>query len=383
MNADASGNKRPIVLITGGGGFLGRALVRELLFHTERHGLDSAEIRVFDVRPEGVFDHGLEPDPRLNLISADVRDRPALMKACTGVDVVIHCAAIVDWGCHREEEIRAVNVDGTHNVITACTEQGVAALVHTSTEDVVYTGESIRDGNEHLPYAKKHITLYCETKTLAERAARAANGARSRHTARNLRSKWIADRHHRIDCGLKTTCLRPVGMFGEGDPFHLSSLMRMAQKGLLFRIGDGKALFQHVYVGNVAHALALAAHNLIAGPGLCAGECYFITDFAPANFFDYLEPIITGAGFRMHPKRLSLPRPLMYGLGWLMETTARMLKPIYPFTPTVSRFGVTFVCTDFTFRTEKAKKHFGYTPVYAEDEVFRRTTEWFRTHGPV
>lgn len=62
---------------------------------------------------------------------ADVRDLPALERAMRGCDAVMHVAALYSYTA-RADEIEAVNVDGTRNVIAACLSAGVRRLVHTS-----------------------------------------------------------------------------------------------------------------------------------------------------------------------------------------------------------------------------------------------------------
>lgn len=337
------------VLVTGGAGFLGRALLAELL--REEGALPVREVRVLDLRAASLA----RDDPRLVPLVGDVRDYAAVLRACQGADVVIHSAALVDWGRLPEQELEAVNVGGTDNVIRACLEAGVPALVHTSTLDVVYSGRPITDGDESLPYAERHVNAYCRTKAEAERHVIAADG----------------------DGALRTVVVRPCSIFGEGDPYHVTSLIAMARRMPLFRIGDGKSRSQHVYVGNVAHAHLLAARALLRPGSPAAGQVYFVTDFPAKNFFDYLEPILNGAGYRMLPWALSVPRGVMYGLAVALEGAARLLRPVVRFTPTVTRFAVDFVCLELTFRSDKAARELGYRPIYSEEQAFARTIAYF------
>lgn len=348
--------RRPIVVITGGAGFLGRALVRELL--AQRAGLAPRAIRVLDTRP-AAFD-----DARVHMTQGDIRSASDLRAVCRGADVVFHAAALVDWGSRPARLVEEVNVAGTRQVVRVCREAGVRALVFTSSEDAVYTGRPIRDADESLPYPRRFPSAYCRTKAEAEKLVLAADGLSRARRGREKQSR------------LRTTVLRPGGMFGEGDPYHASSLIRMARRGLLFRIGDGRARCMHVYVGNVAHAHLLAARSLLDG-GRAAGQVYFVTDFPARNFFDFLEPIVEGAGLRMYPRWCSLPRPLMRGLGISLDAACRLLAPMVSFTPLVSRFSVDYVCQDFTFSSEKAARELGYRPVYSEVEALRRTIEAF------
>lgn len=350
----------PTVLITGGAGFLGHALVRELTRSEEDPAalLRPREIRVLDPRAP-------EPgDPRVRHLEGDVRDRAALAEACRGVDLVFHCAALVDWGRLSDEELGAVNVAGTANVIQACREASVQALVHTSTLDVVYTGEPRSFVDEEAPVAERHVNGYCRTKAAAEALARRANGA-----------PLASGR------ALKVAVLRPASIYGERDPYHVPGLVSGAIAKRIPRIGNGAGRCQHVYVGNVAHAHCLAGRSLLED-GRAAGQVYFITDSEPENFFDFLEPIVSALGYRVLPRSLAIPRVPLRAVGALLEGAAALLRPLHPFAPLVTRFAVDFVSMEFTVSGEKLVRELGYRPVYGKDEAHARTIAHFRQHPP-
>lgn len=347
----------PVVLITGGAGFLGSALVRELTKENDSTRLSPAEIRLFDTRPPaGAIGNGVR------FVQGDIRSPEDLARAFAGVDLIFHCAAVIDWGQRPYSFIHDVNVNGTRNVLAAAAASGAAALVYTSTMDVLYDGRAIRNGDETMPYPEKFTMAYAETKAIAEQAVLRAN-----------------------DAGVLKTCvIRPCGMFGEGDPYHVSSFLKLAQKGrLTFRIGNGTARFQHVYVGNVAHAHVLAGGSLLEPRGAAAGNVYFATDFAAKNFFDYMEPILHGIGYPMPPKRRSIPMPVMYALGSLYEGASWLCRPFFRLAPMVSRTSVIMVCKDMTFSGDKACRDLGYRPLYSEEEAIARTVSYFRDRGPV
>lgn len=337
----------PVVLITGGAGFLGHALIHELL-REDAPVLRPSEVRSFDLRPS-------TPRPGVVSLVGDVRDAAAVRAACEGVDLVFHAASLVDWGLSDDADLRAVNVDGTRNVIEACRAAGVRALVHTSSLDAVDDGRPILDGDESLPYPATFPNVYSETKAVAEKHAIAAN-------------------QH-----LRTSVVRPCGLYGERDPYHLGHVLRMAASMPLVRIGDGRARVQHVYVGNTAHGHLLVARSLL-GDAVAAGRIYFVTDEPAQNFFDFLEPVVTAVGYRVLPWSLALPRGLAWTLGAIAEGAAWLLRPVVTWRPGLSRYSVDWVCRDGRFSSARLRQDLGYTPRYTHEEALARTVAWFRAN---
>ena len=107
------------VLVTGGTGYLGRAIVAALA----RHGHDPI---VFARRASAADDL---PGTRIN---GDVQDRPAVRDAARGVDAVIHTAALVSIWRPDPADFDRVNVGGLETVIDVCTTLGTPRLVYTS-----------------------------------------------------------------------------------------------------------------------------------------------------------------------------------------------------------------------------------------------------------
>jgi len=355
------------VLITGGAGFLGQAIVRELRKSGPAGFASPPEIRIFDVRPD------VQQQPGVANIAGDVRDFDALLAACRGVDVVIHAASLVDYGHASETALEAINVRGTENAIRACREAGVPGLLYTSSMDVVYSAEPIVNGDETLPYPEHFADGYARTKAVAEQAVIRANGS-------------VASAHSdgASPAALRTCVIRPCGMYGEADPYHVSGVLRMLQGGrLAARIGDGSAVFQHVYVGNVAHAHVLAMKRLLEPGSATAGQTYFIVDYPAVNFFDFMEPLMARVGFALPPRSRYVPFGLAYGLGALTELVAKLSRPVFAFKPALTRSSVNIVCQDMCFVGDKAVHELGYRPIYTEAECLERTAEYFRSHGPV
>ncbi len=337
------------MLVTGGAGFLGQALLRELA------AASPAEVRVFD-------QVAAPPDAFPGLVSqlGDVRDPDAVREACRGVDVVVHAASLIDWGHATPGELAAVNVGGTENVVRACRETGVRGLVYTSSMDAICGREPVVRADESHPYPAVFANEYARTKALAEQAVVRANEPK-----------------------LRTCVLRPCGMYGEGDPYHVAGILRVVRAGNLpFRIGSGRAAFQHVYVGNVAWAHVLALQAVLDPEHPVGGQIYFVTDDSPAiNFFDFMEPILNELGHTLPPKSRSAPYPVMFAIGALLEGLAFACRPFFSFTPTLTRSSVRFVGHDHTFVGDKARRDLGYAPRYTEAQARERTVDWFRSHA--
>jgi sterol-4alpha-carboxylate 3-dehydrogenase (decarboxylating) len=298
-------------LVVGGSGFLGSALVDHLL----QRGV---VVRVLDTRAH--------PDPRVESIVGDMRHMTEVERACAGVETVFQCASLVDWGPRRRQLLHDINVRGNQNVITACQRSGVQRLIYTSSIDVVFDGHPIVNGAESLPYPGKHLDDYGHTKALAEQDVVRANGQQ----------------------GLATCSLRTAGIYGPDDRYRLPSILRAARRGRLVRLGDGRAKFNHVYVGNAAHAHGLAAEALTADSPV-AGQCYFITDHPATNFYDFFKPFLQALNYPTY--RRTIPYALAYALAVILEAGARSGdRP-----PLLTRYVVASTCKDFYFTHAKAR----------------------------
>jgi nucleoside-diphosphate-sugar epimerase len=348
IKSNLSGNINLSVLVTGGAGFLGKAIVQELL--DANSPVEVSELRILDLRD---YDGG--NDDRVHYIKGDICNYEDISRACKGIDIVIHTAAIVDWGTRPENEVYNTNFTGTQNVINACRENRVTMLVHTSSLDAVITGTPLQDIDESQPYPVKHLNMYCESKCLSEKLVLAENSE-----------------------SLRTCALRPSDIYGENDPYHVPPLIEMAKGGVYVRIGNGSAKSQHVYVRNMAWASVLAARALAENNLDIKGSVYFITDGPGCNFFTFFDGIVSASGYRIWPRNLRLPRRLAYFLGTVSEYLAVLIRPVKYYNPRLSRFAVMYPCTDFPFSAEKAYRDFGFTPKYSKEEAFKNTVRFFK-----
>jgi len=115
---------RIMILVTGGNGFLGAYLLRQLLKNGEK-------IRATK-RPNSDLSLVAEFKDQIEWVEADMLDIIALEEAIDGVDKVYHSAAIVSFNPSRYDEIMKANVEGTANLVNLCIDSGVQKLLHVS-----------------------------------------------------------------------------------------------------------------------------------------------------------------------------------------------------------------------------------------------------------
>jgi UDP-N-acetylglucosamine 4,6-dehydratase len=145
------------ILVTGGTGSLGSALVRKIM--DRMPGVKGVRVYSRDEAKQTEMRKGYRDSP-VAFIIGDVRDRRRLLRAMRGCDVVIHTAALKHVPVAEENPLEYIrtNVDGSLNVIECCLDTGVERAMFISTDKAVYP-----------------INLYGAAKMCAERAWIRAN----------------------------------------------------------------------------------------------------------------------------------------------------------------------------------------------------------------
>lgn len=324
-----------IALVTGGGGFLGGAIVRQLLARGECvRSLSRAHYPSLEKL-------GVEQ------FQGDIADALSVHAAVAGCDVVYHVAAKAGvWG--PTSEYHAANVVGTQNIIAACRKHAVPRLVFTSTPSVVSSGHDIEGGDESLPYPKAYLADYPRTKAEAEQIVLAANGP-----------------------DLATVSLRPHLIWGPGDNHLIPRILARARSGKLRQIGNGKNKVDGTYIDNAAAAHLLAADRLAPGSAI-AGKAYFISQDEPSPVWPFINQILELAG--LPPVTRRIPAWVAYAAGTALESAYALMGRTDE--PQMTRFMAVQLSTSHWFRISAARRDLGYEPTVTTEEGLTRMGEW-------
>jgi nucleoside-diphosphate-sugar epimerase len=333
-----------LILVTGGGGFLGLAIVKQLV--QAGHAVRTYSRRAY---------------PELARLGVDARrgdlaDPAAIAAATAGVDAVIHTAAKAGVAGPLAEYWRA-NVDGTQHVIDACRRHGVGRLVYTSSPSVVFGGADQEGLGGDAPYPRRFLAHYPRTKAEAERRVLAANGP-----------------------SLATVSLRPHLIWGPGDRHLIPRLVARAKAKRLRLVAGGKKLVDSVYIDNAADAHLLALARLEIGSPI-AGRAYFITNEEPWPLAELVGGILAAAG--APPARRPLPGWAAYAAGWALEGAHAALRPLgLGREPPLTRFVARQLATAHWYDAEPARRELGYRPRVSTREGLARLATHFAAGEP-
>ncbi len=322
-------------LVTGGGGFLGKAIVRLLL---EK----GVEVHSFSRREY----------PQLTALGVEhscgeLADLQAVKDAVAGCDIVYHVAAKAGvWGPY--DEFYQANVVGTENVIRACREQGIRRLVFTSSPSVVFDGSDMEGVDESVPYPAHYHSFYPQTKAQAEQRVLAAN-----------------------DAALATVALRPHLIWGPEDNHLVPRILERGKQGALRKIGNKPCLVDTIYIDNAAEAHLSAAEKLAVGSAV-AGKAYFLSNGEPLPLWEIVNRIL--AAGNIPPVTKSISPQLAYAIGAVLEKIYGGLR--LKGEPHMTRFVAKELSTAHWFDLSAARNDFGYLPRISIDEGMRRLQDW-------
>jgi nucleoside-diphosphate-sugar epimerase len=307
-------------LVTGGAGFLGRTIVKQLLIEGHR------------VKSLGRSAQSIWEGTPVEVIRCDLTEAEELDGHLAGVDSVFHTAAIAGvWG--PAKTYHNINVIGTQNLLRACQNQGVQRFIFSSSPSVVFNGVSHLGADESLPYPIEWFNHYQRTKAIAEQLVLKANGQ-----------------------ALKTVSLRPHLIIGKDDPHLIPRMISKAKAGKLKIVGSGDNRVDMVHVENAARAHVLA--ELALRDGKAAGEAFFITNGEPTDMWRWMTNFLEAIG--VEPPKDQVPFWLAYVAGGLFERVFRWVGRKEE--PPMTRFVAKQLSTHHTYDISKAKSILGYEP---------------------
>ncbi|MFE6838569.1 NAD-dependent epimerase/dehydratase family protein [Streptomyces sp. NPDC057705] len=345
------------ILVTGASGFLGGHLVDGALRQGHR-------VRAL-VRP-GSDAVRLRSLPGVEVVTGDLTDDGSLGRATHGCDAVLHSAArVVDHGSRAQFE--AANVTGTQRLLAAARSAGVRRFVFVSSPSALMR---VREGDrlgidESTPYPERWFNLYSETKAIAERYVRAADGPEF------------------------TTCaLRPRGIWGPRD--HAGFLPRMVEAmraGRLPDLSGGKrVLVSLCHVDNAVDACLRAA---LAPAGQVGGKAYFVVDREETDLWPFLARV--GALFGCPPPAPRIPLVLGRGLAAAVETGWHLRHRSAgggggpadgtDTAPPLSRYMMALLTRSATYDTAAARHDLGYAAPRTQADGLRALQEWVTEVG--
>ncbi len=329
-------NKQPTsskVMVTGGGGFLGRAII-ERLVERGHNVISFSRNRYSDLEAMGV--------PQ---IQGDISDKTAVEHACKGLDLMFHVAAKPGiWG--KYSDFYKTNVIGTQNVVSACLKHHVSRLVYTSSPSVIFNGTDMAGVDESVPYPDKYNAHYPKTKAIAEQHVKKAAGD-----------------------DLKTIILRPHLIWGPRDNHLIPRIIDRANR--LIRVGNGKNLVDTVYIDNAAEAHILAADRLAENHSL-NGKIFFISQGDPVPLWEMVNSILAAAG--LAPVQRSIPYSIAWMVGAFLEFVYKTLH--LKGEPQMTRFLAEELASAHWFDISAARNDLGYVPKISIKKGLIRLENW-------
>ena len=326
------------VLVTGATGFTGGHLAKYLAGRGD-------EVRAL-VRPQSRARFDRSPLPANGVIAADgdLLDAPAVGRAVEGVSVVYHIAATYREAGQPDSAYRAINVEGTRNVLEAAKAGGVTRVVHCSTGGVHGHIEN-PPANEDAPFNPGDV--YQETKLAAEQLAR----------------------EHGKSTGLDVVVARPIGIYGPGDTRFLRMFRGLA-RGRFPMIGSGKAFYHLTYIDDLIEGFRLCGTMPAA-----KGRTYILA----GPRYTTLEQLVhlVAKELNVAPPRMHLPVWPFWTAGLLCEMVCVPLR----IEPPIYRRRVDFYTKSRAFDTTRARTEIGFAPRVDLEDGIKRTADWYRTEG--
>jgi nucleoside-diphosphate-sugar epimerase len=322
------------IVVTGATGFLGNALVTELVKRQQ-------SVRIL-VRSEKKARQQFSD--AVTIVPGDITDAGQVQQAVDGATTIYHLAGRLYHPSIPAELYRQTHVEGTRTLLKACQGQTqLRRIVHVSTTGVHgVTGET--PAAEDAPFAPTNP-----------------------YEATKLEGELLALKAYQEE-GLPVTVVRPGLVYGSDD-LHLLGFFVSIKKGLFRVIDGGKALLHPVYIDDLVAALLLCAERPQA-----LGRSYNIAGERPVTV-RMLATTIAHALDRELPAG-SIPLWLANLASDIFAVMPGMKDEHAPLT----RSRVKFLTNSRIYDISRAKSELGYAPKVGLEEGMRLTATWYYKH---
>lgn len=328
---------RPVrapVLVTGGTGFVGRAVLDRLV----ASGRPVRAVARSDASAEALVAAGAEP------VRGDLLDPDSLPAALAGAEVVYHVAGVNGFCFPDPSVLYRGNIDGTRNLVRAAGRAGVRRVVYTSSAATI--GEEAGSvGAEGSPHRGRFLSHYERSKHDAERCARSESAR----------------------LGLELVSVNPASVQGPGRTRGTAKILIDALNGRLRMVVDSRL--------SVLDVADCAAGHLLAEEHGVPGERYLLSG-ATLTVGEAVALLGRISGRPERPRRL--PGPVAMALAAGVEGAARARGR----RPPVCREMVRTILHGHHYDGSRAARELGlaYTPI---EESLRRAAEWYVAQGLV
>jgi nucleoside-diphosphate-sugar epimerase len=323
------------ILVTGGTGFTGKALVKRLID-------DGHEVIALDYK-EGLKTQELR-DWGATVVIGSVTDKDVVLGLMPGVEVVHHVAAAFREMNVDDTYYHKVNVDGTRNVLEAALANGVRKVIYFSTCGV--------HGNVDHPPADENAPIQP-----------ADYYQRTKYEAEPIVLEFVRK-------GLPCLIIRPAAIYGPGDPERFWMIFKRVSRGTFPMFGSGKTLYHPVYIDNLIDATILAMESDRGD-----GEAYLIAD----EEYVEIEKLVREIADVLHVN-LKMPHLPVWPVVVIGHIVEKACKP-FGIVPPIFPRRVDWFRQNRAFDISKAKRDLGYVPRVSLREGLKKTAAWYKEHG--
>ena len=320
------------VLVTGANGFLGSALVRELIPHFNVKALVRVTSNLTNLK-------GLD----LELVNGELRDKDSLISACKNVDYIFHAAADYRLWVKNSKELYKTNVDGTRNLLKVAYKIGIKKFIYTSSVAALGTNADGSPANEETPVTiEQMVGHYKKSKFLAEQEVLA----------------FYRDTRFPI------VIVNPSTPVGPRD-------IKPTPTGRMLKDAANQKIPAYVNTGlNLVHVNDVAKGHLLALKKGRSGRKYILG----GNDYSLLEILKTVADIKGDKASFfRLNQHMLYPVAFIWELVASTLNLKEPL---LTIDGLKMASKKMYFSSERAKAELGYTyrdPKQGIEEAIR----WF------